>query len=760
MREKLRLSDYTNNWLNGLPIGNGRLAAMVCADKNKDILTVNHERLWRGDTKLPREAFHAAEYLPVVRNLLEKEDIFRATRCTGLFFGGYGTGSGIKNNLDNYQYAGKLEFKIGDVSGFEERVLDLFGATASAVRKTVKTRVFSEAFCDCENNVLLAKWESEKGERFSGELSFIKERSDGEKQSVSVKKDEIIYDGCFDGGISYRVLIKVWSDGKTEIKRDALKIEKASQLRICCNVGLSVSAEGIEGEIAEYTVDLADYTEIKKKHECKFSGMMSRVDLELGNSNHEDIPLEMRMQNLKNGKNDAGLFKLLFDFGRYLLLSCSVCGELPANLQGKWNCYSMPPWNSDYHYNINLQMNYWIAESTALHECGEVLSRYIINRMDAARKSAENLYGCRGIYFPLADDVWGQCTPESCYYGAWIGAAPWLAQHLWWHYRYSGDVDYLKNSAYSFFKAVAEFYEDYLVEDSDGILQIMPSQSPENRFEEHENEIYGQIVGGVDLPVSICKSSAMDIELAQDALFYAIESAKILGVDEEKVKLWQSIKEKLPEIKVSSDGRIVEWDKEERKETEIGHRHLSHLYGFYPSEILTRDKDEKRYQATKKSLYTRLDNYGIKTGWSGMWAACMLARMGDKERFTADMEKMLKTCFNDNLLDMYPNFYEHIKSDVIFQIDGNLGAAAAVLEALASYWGNTLHLLSCVPDDWKTGHLYGIKMQGGHTVSFAWENGRVTELSVVLGYERTANFEVNGELITVNGKPGEKKTVI
>ena len=694
MNQRIRMSNYTYEWLNGFPISNGRLAAMVCADKSKDILTLNHEWLWRGDTKFPREVFNAAEYLPVVRDLIKKGDFFRATRCAGLFFGGYGTGTGISNNLDNYQYAGSLEFEIDDVSAFQERTLDLFDATATSVRKTSKTTVISECFCDCENNVLIGKWTSESSQRFSGEISFYKKLSERETQSVFLEKDGIVYDGSFSGGVGYQVYIKVLTDGNVEVKKGSLKVEEASYVSIYCNIGVSVSSGGIEGEIVQYSVNLADYSELKRRHAKKFSNVMERVDLVLGDGEQKDIPLELRMKHVKEGEKDTGLFKLLFDFGRYLLLSCSICGELPANLQGKWNCYDMPPWNSDFHYNINLQMNYWIAESTALHECGEVLAQYIISRMDAAKKVAKNLYGCRGVYFPLSDDPWGQCTPESCYYGVWIGAAPWLAQHLWWHYRYTGDMNYLKNTAYKFFKAVAEFYEDYLVEDTNGVLQIMPSQSPENRFKEHEDETYGQIVGGVDLPVSICKSSAMDIELAQDALFYAIESAKILGEDEDKRKLWQSMKDRLPAIKISSDGRIVEWDTEEREETEIGHRHLSHLYGLYPSELLTRDKDERLYQAAAKSLYTRLDNYGIKTGWSGMWSSCMLARMGDKERFTADMEKMLSTCFNDNLLDLYPNFYNHIKSDVIFQIDGNFGVAAAILESLASYWGNTTSLCS------------------------------------------------------------------
>ena len=756
---KIKFSTVAKEWLDGLPIGNGRLAAMVCAQKSKDILTLNHEWLWRGDTKVPREAFSSAQYLPLVRDLLKKDDSYRATRSADLFFGGYGSGSGIKNNLDYYQFAGNLVFEIDDVVDFNERELDLYRATAYSLRKTTKTNILSEAFCDCTSGVLLLNWKAEDGNSLSGNLSFDKELSQNEKKHISIKSNEIIYHGSFEGGLSYTVNVEIKTDGECIDKEDHIRIENSGYVSALCNIKVSVSSE--RGKDNCYAC-LDNYAELLKNHQEKFLSYMSRVDLELGKKSIKNIPMEERMKNLRNGETDTELFEILFNFSRYLMLSSSLCGELPMNLQGKWNGENLPAWNCDYHYDINVQICYWIAECINLPECAQILSDYLIKRMDNAKKSAKNIYGCRGIYFPLADDVWGQCTPESCYYGVWIGAAPWLAQHLWWHYRYSGDMDYLKNSAYKFFKAVAEFYEDYLVEDEDGILQIMPSQSPENRFVEHENALSLKVMGAADLPVSICISSAMDIELAQDALYYAIESAKILNIDNDKIVKWQDMKNRLAKLKISSDGKIVEWDREDRQEMEEGHRHLSHIYGLYPSELLTKEKDEKLYNAAVNSLYERINGYtpGLICGWGEAWVSCMLARIGDKEGFKKKMTETLAVYFTDNLMGLSPHGYEHIKSEYVFQIDGNFGASAAILEALASYWGNTLHLLPCLPDEWETGHLHGFKMQGGHTVNFAWENGVVTELSVIMGYESSAKFEVNGKSIVTSGKCGEEIRII
>jgi len=472
---------------------------------------------------------------------------------------------------------------------------------------------------------------------------------------------------------------------------------------------------------------------------------MSRVELELAepearedainSSNTSIITTDKLIERMRAGKAGNMIFKLYFDYGRYLLVSSSVCGELPANLQGKWNDSINPPWNCDYHLNINLQMNYWMAEPANMPECAESLVRYVKSFMRSGREAARRLYGCRGVYLPLNSDAWGISTPEAFGWAVWIGAAAWMAQHLWWRYRYSGDKNYLKDTAYEYFKAVAEFYEDYLVEDENGVMQIMPSQSPENKF-----------AGTGHFPVSIGVSAAMDVQLAYDAFRYAIQSAEILGVDEDKVMKWKMLQSKLPPFKIGSDGRLLEWD-EEKEEPEPGHRHMSHLYGLYPSDLFTPGKRPAQFKAAVKSLEERLSHGGGHTGWSRAWVACMFARIGDGERFYEHYSALIRDFATVTLLDLHP--------PGIFQIDGNLGGVAAVIEAIVSYHDDKVHLLKALPREWENGRISGIKVPGGHTVNVEWRQGKVSRLSVQIGYEGKVIIVKEGEEITVTGEKGQ-----
>jgi alpha-L-fucosidase 2 len=322
-------------------------------------------------------------------------------------------------------------------------------------------------------------------------------------------------------------------------------------------------------------------------------------------------------------------------------------------------------------------MNYWMAEAANMPECAESLVQYIERFIPHAKKAAADLYGCRGIWMPLTSDAWGRATPEACGWAVWIGAAPWMAQHIWRHFEYSGDLNFLRDRAYPFFKEVAQFYEDYLVEDADGVLQIMPSQSPENRFE-----------GTGTWPVSIGVSSAMDVQLAHDALGYAIKTTAILGVDEDFRKKWEAMRSHLPAFKIGTDGRLLEWDKEQ-DEVEPGHRHLSHLYGLYPSDLFNPIDRPAEYDAAIKSLRFRLAQGGGHTGWSRAWVACFFARVGNGAEMWKHVNELIMDFATVSLLDLHP--------PGIFQIDGNLGGVEAVIQGLVQYWGGKVHLLRALP---------------------------------------------------------------
>jgi alpha-L-fucosidase 2 len=359
-------------------------------------------------------------------------------------------------------------------------------------------------------------------------------------------------------------------------------------------------------------------------------------------------------------------------------------------------------------------MNYWMAEAAGMPECAEALIGYLERFVPHAQKAARDLYGCRGIVLPLQTDAWGRATPESHGWAVWIGAAPWMAQHVWRHYVYSGDREYLSGRAYPFLREVALFYEDYLVEDESGILHIMPSQSPENRFE-----------GTGNWPVSLGISAAMDVQLAYDALGYAIEASEILEVDPEQRQIWRRMRDSLPPFAIGPDGRLLEWDVP-RTETEPGHRHLSHLYGLYPSDLFNPADRPAQYEAAGRALEYRLAQGGGHTGWSRAWVACLMARMGRGAEVWRHLNALLTDFATASLLDLHP--------PRIFQIDGNLGAAAAVIECLVQCWGGKIHLLRALPPAWPDGRAEKIRVPGGHALSLSWRSGALHRVKIVVGY--------------------------
>ncbi len=728
--QKLVYNTPPKEWMEGLPIGNGRLAAMVWGEE-KDRLTLNHEWLWTGRNK-GRKVQQAAEGLPLVREAIRNGEQFRATALANSLFGGKGGISGIPGRVDDYQPAGELCLELSGETGFSSRELDIRTGVAKVCRKCGDALVTGEFFADCVGQCLSARWEGDAP--FSGTLFLSREAEEGTEISITAQETMLRLDGAISGGIQFAVEAKIFTDGTVSVQGNKLSVVGARYLQVVLNIATSQS--GIQQELAAYTMDAAQYEQEKARHIARFSDLMGRVDFALNEDESlSNLPTDERIRRVKEGATDNGISRLYFDYGRYLLISSSVCGQLPANLQGKWNDSLTPPWNCDYHFDINIQMNYWMAEPAGMPECAKALIRYVRSFLNSGKEAAQKLYGCRGIFLPIQTDAWGVSTPESFGWAVWIGAAPWIARHLWDHYRYSGDTEYLKKEAYEFFTAVAEFYEDYLQKDEKGVYQILPSQSPEN-----------PVAAVGCFPVLIDQSSAMDVQLCYDALTYAIRSAEILGVDGEKAAHWKELRDNLPPFAIGSDGRLMEWS-QEYPEKEPGHRHLSHLYGLYPSDLFTPNTRKEQYEAGIQSLRYRLSHGGGHTGWSRAWVSCLSARLGNREEFYQHYTALIKDFATVSMLDLHP--------PRIFQIDGNLGAVAAGIEAAVSYYDDTAHLLRGIPAEWESGHLNGVKIPGGHTVNVSWKEGKLASLSVIMGFEPKAQLEWEGKTFTAEGKPGE-----
>lgn len=720
--------------MNGLPIGNGRLAAMVRADEAVDVLSLNHEWLWRSVNRW-RDNQPSADKLEDVRNLLRQGDFFRATALANLWFGGLGGISKLPSRVDAYQPAGDLSFTLCDQMAFDRRELDLRHGVVHVKRRSADGSAIENRFlAHPEQNRIIGYWQGSG--TFSGILTFSRPADPDLQEALHLTNRGLRFIGRFTEGMAFAVTAELDTDGIIAIQDDQISITDATELMLTIN--LATSVRGIDAELAAWpaVVTRAAWPGLLQSHREAFAAMMDRfaVTLDLPDSL---LPTDERIAALRGGAADENLIMLMAAYGRYLLVSSSICAELPANLQGKWNDAINPPWDCDYHFDINLQMNYWAAEAGNLSGCTEALLQYVERMLPHGRKAARDLYGCRGVWLPLQTDAWGRATPESYGWGVWIGAAPWIAQHFWWHYSYTGDLDFLRQRAYPFFREIARFYEDYCVADDGGTWQIMPSQSPENRF-----------AGTGHWPVSIGISSAMDVQLAFDALGYAIDAAILLDVDLEESRRWQDLRDHLPPFAIGPDGRLLEWD-QERPEVEPGHRHLSHLYGLFPSDLFQPETRQLEYDAAIRSLDYRLAQGGGHTGWSRAWVACLYARAGRAEEVRDHLRNLIVDFATGSLLDLHPPH--------IFQIDGNFGATAAVIESLAQFWNGKLHLLRALPAEWPDGQVRGLRLPGGHFVDFGWKSGRLDKLAVTLGYAGSLVVVCHGrtEQVIV-GKPGDR----
>lgn len=791
-------------WEEALPVGNGRLGAMIYGGVDRELLQVNEESMWFGGA-VNRHNPDAREQLPLIRKYLDRGEIRRAERLMETAM------SGCPDSMHAYQTLGELHFffdemenardrksnKIGTPElcpGTEdfERSLNLEDAVGRVRFRCGNTVYRREYFASHPADCLVMRFQAEGEER----LSFLARLRRG-KWFDGVRKTGdngiLLYGNLGRGGCEFAMELRARAaGGRVYTQGETMRVEDAREVELIFTADTTnqysgaekdawVKAyqaqgdtlpEGLTEELSEeerreYRYQAAlqaflaerleericramekSYGELLEEHIRDYRSLYGRFEFCLEGAGEQDaVPTDIRLQNARKGKPDVGLSKLLFDFGRYLTIAASRKEGLPTTLQGLWNKEFFPPWDSKYTININTEMNYWHVEECNLSECHLPLFGLLEKVRRNGRYTASQMYGCRGFVAHHNTDIHGDTAPQDVWYPGtyWTMGGAWLSTHLWKHYQYTGDREFLEK-AFPVMAEAALFFLDFLVE-KDGYLVTSPSVSPENTYILPSGEKGACCIGATmdnqilrDLFDSCMKAwEALDRKAPEDCRIEGVES--IFGLMEEIA----ACRARLMPDRISDSGRIMEW-MEDYGEADPGHRHISHLYGLYPGGQITVDETPQLAAAAEKTLEYRLAHGGGHTGWSRAWIMNHYVSLRNGEKAYENIEKMLEVSTYPNLFDCHPPF----------QIDGNFGACAAMCRMLAQSSEGRLVLLPALPKAWRTGSVRGMRLVGNAELSMSWADGRLVSVTIRADSDYDTTVVYRGHCEEISLKKGGK----
>ncbi|MCK4293842.1 MAG: glycoside hydrolase family 95 protein [Planctomycetes bacterium] len=758
-----------SKWTEALPVGNGRLGAMVFGTVPKERLQLNEESLWAGEpTDVYPEDF--SETIRKVQRLVLEGKISEAREL------GLAKLTKTPTSFRSYEPLGDLWIEMDHASEVQDyrRQLDLETGVATVEYRLGDVRMKREVLISAVDDVIAVRLSASKPGMINVKIRLTRKkdmkvtvvgsghlRMDG--QIIDIPAPQGFDDnpgGSGSGGAHMRFAARVLArakGGTTLAEDETIVIENADEAILLLTAATDYNLEKMNydrsidpGRRAEAILSkVADkpWGDLRRDHVAEHRSMFERVSLDLGGSDRDTITTDERLARVKKGEADPALAALYFQYGRYLLISSSRRpGRLPANLQGIWNEAMWAPWEADYHLNINLQMNYWPADATNLSETLWPLADWFMRLTEKGRVSARRLYDADGWVTFTATNPFGRTTPSGSTKGSQFQngvldplAGAWMAMTLWRHYEFCQDKAFLQKRAYPVLKGAAEFILDYLVEDQDGYVVVVPSTSPENTYIHPE----------LNKPVRITRGSTYHTSIVRLVFEAVVQGSKILNTDERLRGELEHSLQKLPPLRVGSDGTIQEWI-EDYKEAKPKHRHVSHLIGLHPFSLIS-EEDPRLLEAARKTLEKR--GFGGDVGWSNAWKICFFARLGDAEQAHWYLNRLIgRNAFGNLMNACWPGR--------VFQIDGNLSGTVGIAEMLLQSHGGQIHLLPALPRAWPEGKVKGLCARGNCEVDVYWKDGRLTRAAIQSPTGGTFKIIYEGEGRTVNIARGQSYTFV
>lgn len=715
---KLWYDKPAQQWIEALPIGNGRIAAMVFGDPYKEKLQLNEATFWSGGPSR-NDNPNGPKVLDSIRYYLFNRNYKRAQILADKGLTAKTLHGSAFQNIGEFT----LDFhNLGDIKDYY-RELDVEKALTTTTFTSNGTHFKREVFASIPDNVMVIRLSADKKNALNFTANFDSElKKNVQADGVTVQMNGLssTIEGL-EGKVKYNAVAKfITKNGTTSASGKSISVSNADEITILISIATNFTDyktlntdEVVKSRKYISEAEYKNFNTLFKNHLKAYQNYFKRVDIDLGTSEAAKNPTDIRVKNFAIN-DDPELISLYYQFGRYLLISSSQPGGQPANLQGIWNGSNKPAWDSKYTININTEMNYWPAEKTNLPEMHQPLIQMIKDLSESGKATAKVMYNSRGWVAHHNTDIWRITgVVDFANAGMWPMGGAWLSQHLWEKYLYSGDKNYLK-SIYSVLQSATQFYEDFLIEEpTHKWLVVSPSMSPENIPQGHQGS-------------ALAAGNTMDNQLMFDLFTKTKKAAEILNIDPEKIPVWNTIISKLPPMKIGKYGQLQEW-MEDMDNPEDHHRHVSHLYGLFPSNQISPFTTPELTGASKTVLVHRGD---VSTGWSMGWKVNLWAKLLDGNHANKLIKDQLTLVEKDGWGSKggtYPNLFD---AHPPFQIDGNFGCTSGITEMLLQTQNGFIDILPALPDEWKNGKISGLKTYGGFEVNIIWENNKAKEVVI------------------------------